>query len=162
MMATVFQIDDARRAEQGGYVSQIARIERELFFDAWDSLSVCSMLSQFGVGLLIALNDEDEVVGYLIYQIIFEVAEVLRIATDIGFQKQGMGKMLLDEFDVLCKDKGAERILLEVKADNTSAIRLYTRQGFHQIDVRVGYYKDEWGVVDALIMQKELSSAEYQ
>lgn len=146
--------------QTSGYMSDIVRIERELFDDAWDGLSVGQVLGQvlgqFGAGVLVACDDDDECMGYLMYQIVFEVAEILRIATDMDFQKQGVGKGLLDEFDKLCREKGAERILLEVRADNAPAIRLYERQGFYQIDVRKGYYKDEWGAVDALILQRDL------
>ncbi|MDO4896605.1 MAG: ribosomal protein S18-alanine N-acetyltransferase [Moraxella sp.] len=143
-------------AQSSGYLSNIVRMERQLFDDAWDGLAVHSVLGQFGAGVLVACDDDDECMGYLIYQIVFETAEILRIATDSDFQKQGVGKGLLDEFDRLCRAKNAERILLEVRADNAPAIRLYERQGFYQIDVRKGYYKDEWGAMDALILQRDL------
>lgn len=155
-MSIFLNFSTAKSAGESGYVSAIAKIESELFDDAWDALAVHSVLSQFGAGVLIVENDDDELMGYVIYQIVFEVAEILRIATDTDFQKQGVGKGLLDEFDKLCGEKGAERILLEVRADNAPAIRLYERQGFYQIDVRKGYYKDEFGVVDALILERGL------
>ncbi|MDO4441769.1 MAG: ribosomal protein S18-alanine N-acetyltransferase [Moraxella sp.] len=158
-MAILLNLDDVRQAEQGGYVSDVANIERELFDDAWDGLAVQSVLSQFGAGVLVLYDegdDDDECMGYLIYQIVFEVAEILRIATAHTHQKQGVGARLMREFITLCQSKGAERILLEVRADNAPAIRLYEKHGFTQIDVRKGYYKDEWGVMDALILQREL------
>ncbi|MBE9579366.1 MULTISPECIES: ribosomal protein S18-alanine N-acetyltransferase [Moraxella] len=143
-------------AQSSGYVSDIARVERELFDDAWDGLAVHSVLGQFGAGVLIACDDDDEMLGYCIYQIVFETAEILRIATDSRYQQQGVGGGLLTDFVKLGKDKGAERILLEVRADNSSAIRLYERHGFYQIDVRAGYYKGDWGQTDALILQRDL------
>ncbi|STY90470.1 ribosomal protein S18-alanine N-acetyltransferase [Moraxella bovis] len=146
-------------AQSSGYLSDIARVERELFDDAWDGLAVHSVLGQFGAGVLVACDDDDEcdeMLGYCIYQIVFETAEILRIATDSRHQQQGVGGGLLSDFIKLCKDKGAQRILLEVRADNLSAIRLYERHGFYQIDVRKGYYKDEWGAVDAMILEKDL------
>ncbi|WP_066804169.1 ribosomal protein S18-alanine N-acetyltransferase [Moraxella oblonga] len=155
-MTVFLNFNDPKHAKQGGCVNVIAKIENELFDDAWDSLAISEVLGQFGAGMIVAENDDDDVVGYLIYQIVFEVAEVLRIATDMDYQKKGVGKGLLDEFERLCKEKEAQRILLEVRADNAPAIRLYERQGFYQIDVRKGYYKDEWGVVDALILQRDL------
>lgn len=142
--------------QSSGHLSSIARIERELFDDAWDGLAVHSVLGQFGAGVLIACDDDDEMLGYCIYQIVFETAEILRIATDSRYQQQGVGGGLLTDFVKLGKDKAVQRILLEVRADNTSAIRLYERHGFYQIDVRAGYYKDEFETVDALILQKDL------
>jgi len=42
-------------------------------------------------------------------------------------------------------------VLLEVRADNETAIRLYRRHGFEQISVRRRYYQP--GDIDALVMQ---------
>lgn len=155
-MINLLNFPTSKEAKESGYLNDIAKIERELFDDAWDSLAVSEVLGQYGAGVLIACDDGDELMGYLIYQVVFEVAEVLRIAMDMDHQKRGVGRALLDEFKALCQAKGAQRILLEVRADNSSAIRLYERCGFYQIDVRAGYYKDEWGAVDALILQKDL------
>lgn len=154
-MTSIFWIDDARRAEQEGYVSQIAAIEKELFYDAWDGMAVYSLFTQFGVGLIVAKID-DKVVGYCIYQIMFELAEILRIATDSDFQKQGIATSLMNEFLKTCQLKKAERALLEVRADNYLAIDFYHKYGFYQIDARKGYYKDDLGKMDALILQKDL------
>lgn len=142
--------------QSSGHLSSIARIECELFNDAWDGLAVHSLLGQFGAGVIICCDDDDKLLGYCIYQIVFETAEILRIGTDSHHQRQGVGSALLYEFIKLCKNKVVQRILLEVRADNTSAIRLYEQHGFYQIDVRAGYYKDEFETVDALILQKDL------
>lgn len=51
---------------------------------------------------------------------------------------------------------GAERILLEVREDNTRARDLYARAGYEQIARRSGYYRTPAGPVDALVLSKEL------
>lgn len=155
-MMVFSNFDSAQLAQASGCISSIAKMESELFDDAWDGLAVHSVLGQFGAGMLIVTDSDDEMLGYCIYQIVFETAEILRIATDSSYQKQGVGGALLDEFIKLCKDRRAERILLEVRADNTSAIRLYERHGFYQIDIRAGYYQNEYGRTDALILQTDL------
>ena len=81
---------------------------------------------------------------------------LMLLAVNPSVKGQGVGSALLYEFIKLCKNKAVQRILLEVRADNISAIRLYERHGFYQIDVRAGYYKDEFETVDALILQKDL------
>jgi len=48
------------------------------------------------------------------------------------------------------RELGAERILLEVRADNPRAQRLYERNGYRQIHVRRRYYDDG---TDAIIME---------
>ncbi len=157
-MMVFSNFEDAQSAQASGHLADIAKIESQMFDDAWDGLTVRSVLTQFGAGVLTAKMDDDaeEVAGYCIYQMVFEVAEVLRIATHGDYQKKGVAWGLLDELDRRCRAKGVTRILLEVRADNVSALRLYEKHGFYQIDVRTGYYKDEWGKMDALILQKDL------
>lgn len=139
-------------------IQQIASIEAELFDDAWNSAGLLAMLEQFGAGLLLAMEN-DKLLGYCVYQIVFEVAEILRIGTAPSEQGRGVATALLGEFIALCQSQEAQRILLEVRADNTPAIGLYRRFGFGQIDVRQNYYRTKAGVVDALIMQKNLDES---
>lgn len=112
------------------------------------------------------------IVGFCLYQQLFETAEILRIATHPLYQRQGIGnQMLIALFDKLTQQQ-AQHILLEVRADNAAAIGLYQQHGFVQIDTRKGYYsptrqpvtqqnQHQFEVqprVDALIMQKMLST----
>jgi ribosomal-protein-alanine N-acetyltransferase len=39
-------------------------------------------------------------------------------------------------------DRGAESMMLEVRADNSVAITLYERMGFERISTRTRYYAD--------------------
>ena len=55
------------------------------------------------------------------------------------------------------RQRGAEEVFLEVRADNDSAQNLYRSLGFEQLAVRKGYYK---GGVDALVMRLALAAPE--
>ncbi|MCP3897976.1 N-acetyltransferase, partial [Moraxella sp.] len=70
----------------------------------------------------------------------------------------GIGSLILNHLASHCIEKQAERILLEVRADNLAAIALYKKFDFHQIDTRVSYYQDKkmHQKIDALIFQKLL------
>lgn len=139
------------------YLEKLARLESELFNDAWDVLAISSVLSGFGAGVIVVESDQ-EVLGYCIYQAVFEVAEILRIATAKHCQKNGIGGLILNHLASHCIEKQAERILLEVRADNLAAIALYKKFDFHQIDTRASYYQDKktHQKIDALIFQKLL------
>ena len=54
---------------------------------------------------------------------------------------QGVGGMLLTELLKFAENKGVARIVLEVRASNDSAIRLYERNGFVQCGMRKGFYE---------------------
>jgi ribosomal-protein-alanine N-acetyltransferase len=66
---------------------------------------------------------------------------------------QGIGTQLLTLLIEEAGRRKAKDVLLEVRADNPRAQRLYRWFGFEQIHVRPRYYRDG---ADALIMRLEL------
>jgi ribosomal-protein-alanine N-acetyltransferase len=59
--------------------------------------------------------------------------------------------VLLDALVAEAARQGATSVLLEVRADNPAAIRLYERTGFERIAVRRRYYQP--GDIDAHVMR---------
>ena len=59
---------------------------------------------------------------------------------------------MLSSMHEKAKELGAERIMLEVRASNASAITLYEKFGYVKISVRKRYYADG---EDADIMEKK-------
>lgn len=147
----------AGQQESQAYHAQIAALESQLFDDAWDVSAVASSPAQFGVKVAVAVLD-GAVVGYCIYQIIFEMSEILRIGTAKHAQGQGVANTLMMAVADDCQQQGAQRLLLEVRADNEPAIKLYQKHGFFQIDQRPNYYHGtDGGRIDALILQRQFS-----
>ena len=129
--------------------------------DAWNQKTLAELLEQDSIRLLIAYDQAKEestsyreIVGYCLYQMTFEQAEVLRIGTDLEYQRQGIASQILNKLHELLQLNQVESLLLEVRADNTAAIALYEQQAFNIIHERKGYYKmPHKPAVDALIMQ---------
>ena len=92
---------------------------------------------------------DDKYVGFLIYQLLYENAEVIDIFVLEKYRNRGIGTLLLKE---MMKDSNIKNITLEVKKDNKYAIMLYNSLGFKEVSVRKGYYNGE----DALLMLKEV------
>jgi ribosomal-protein-alanine N-acetyltransferase len=78
-------------------------------------------------------------------------ADVMTVAVAPGEQGRGLGRRLTESLVVVAAAAGAGQLLLEVRADNAPAQRLYARLGFERIAVRRGYYQ---GGVDAWIMRR--------
>ena len=122
--------------------------------DAWSYQSIVELLAQDSIDLLVVYQG-DKVVGYCLYQHLFEQAEILRIGTHPDYQRQGIASQLFITLNNELKDKKVESLLLEVRADNVPAIALYEQQGFVMIHQRKGYYKLlDQPAIDALIMQR--------
>ncbi len=129
--------------------------------DAWNQKTLTELLEQDSICLLIAYDQAKEesvshreIVGYCLYQMTFEQAEVLRIGTDPKYQRKGIASQVLNKLHELLQLNQVESLLLEVRADNTAAIALYEQQAFNIIHKRKGYYKmPHKPVVDALVMK---------
>lgn len=129
----------------------IKKIEDLCFDDAWSEHMIRSEMSNDFSHIYIAKNN-DEIIGYIIYRELFEIAEIMRIAVLPEYRKHGLGmglmKCMTDNLDT------SEQILLEVSADNSAAIALYKKIGFEELDIRPGYYKHSDGTFsDAINMR---------
>ena len=86
--------------------------------------------------------------AFLMAQIIPPEAEIYLIATDPDHRRKGFARDMLLELKSM-----VSRILLEVRADNDAALRLYQHQGFEIVGRRKSYYLNFDGPnVDALTM----------
>lgn len=123
--------------------------------DSWNYQALNNLLEQDTIQLLIIKNKLEKVVGYCLYQVVFEQAEILRIGTHPDYQRQGIASKLFVELHEQLEALQVESLLLEVRADNVPAIALYERQRFSVIHQRKGYYSQpNLPAVDALIMQR--------
>ncbi len=79
---------------------------------------------------------------------------VQNIAVAREYQGRGLGTVLLTALLDEAARRNCSEVWLEVRTDNDSAQRLYTRFGFESAGIRRGYYQP--GNHDALIMRKAL------
>ena len=129
--------------------------------DAWSYQTLLELLEQDSIDMLIVYKHEKEqqteessIIGYCLYQMVFEQAEVLRIGTYPDYQRQGIASQTIDKLHKVLQSNQVVNLLLEVRADNHAAIALYERQAFAVIHRRKGYYQSpNQSAVDALIMQ---------
>ena len=96
-------------------------------------------------------EDEDGVrAGFLVAQVGAADWELENVAVGREFRRRGIGRELIAALLAYARAGNAERILLEVRASNEGAIRLYKGSGFQILARREGYYRDP--DEDALVM----------
>lgn len=127
------------------------RIDRAAFAKSWSEKDFADELAK-NYARYILLEANGEAVGYAGIWCIYETAELIRIAVHPSAQRKGFADALMREIPSLAAQSGCEHMLLEVRSSNAPAQSLYTKSGFHQIDLRRGYYDGE----DAVIMEKKL------
>lgn len=99
-------------------------------------------------------EEDDGIAGFLVARTLGREAEILNIAVRPDARRRGVGSNLLVEAVVWSTDLRAERVLLEVRESNTSAIGFYERQGFRVAGRRRGYYATP--AEDALLLELPL------
>lgn len=98
-----------------------------------------------------------DIVGYGGIMVAGDMADVQTIGTVPEAQGRGLGAAQLAWMVAEAAHRGAEALMLEVRASNEPARRLYERHGFAHIHTRRRYYP---GGEDALIMRRELTAAD--
>ena len=90
--------------------------------------------------------------GYGILSLVVGEAHLLNICVAPEWQKQGYGRLLLEHFIELARERGAYQMLLEVRPSNKAALRMYRARGFEETGLRKNYYPSAQGREDALIL----------
>lgn len=138
-------------------VPALAALEPVLFADdAWSEQMWWAELAGRPQRCYVVGVQGEVVVGYAGVDRRGEVADVMTVAVAPDAQGQGLGLLLMEWLIEAARSGGAEHLMLEVRADNMAAQRLYSRMGFVMLTVRRRYYQP--GDVDAHIMRMHLET----
>lgn len=146
-MIRIFQMTAAQ-------VSQVAALEKCCFADPWSENSVASEL-QNPLSLWLVAMDGERLAGYVGSQTVLGESDMMNVAVDGDYRRQGVGKMLIEALVEHLKARKSHCLTLEVRDSNTPARNLYASLGFSQIGRRKNYYRNPRE--DALILRKEWS-----
>lgn len=125
----------------------LAAIHAEAFETPWDAASLSALLASPGV---FAVEEAD---GFILIRVVADEAEILTLAVRPAARRGGVGGRLVEAAVVRAAALGAERMFLEVAADNVAARALYARMGFAEAGRRRGYYaRSDGSHEDALIL----------
>ena len=143
-------------------VNAIACIEEACFSAPWTRKMLEAELTgnQFSC-FLIAKQASDEstghgIVGYVCFWVVCEELRIMNLAVAPSARRQGIGRRLVTRALEIGCDRSASKGLLEVRASNEAARRLYGGLGFEEVSVRSRYYTNP--TEDAVLM--ELASVE--
>lgn len=141
-------------------VQAMHRMETTLFpADAWNIDMFLEELTHptrtyYMLELPVEDSESDEggwrAIGYCGTMVVADTADVQTIGVLPEYEGHGFGRAMLEKMHERAREQGAERILLEVRADNPRAQHLYERNGYRAIHVRRRYYEDG---TDAIIME---------
>jgi ribosomal-protein-alanine N-acetyltransferase len=125
-------------------VEAVARLETDcLGADAWsEGLVREGITGSLPTVTYVVAEEEGEVVGHAVASMAGDIAELQRIAVAQDRRRSGFASALLAGVVELAGSTQADRMLLEVRADNRGALAFYAGRGFVEIDRRERYYAD--------------------
>jgi ribosomal-protein-alanine N-acetyltransferase len=131
-------------------IAAVAAIENETYEFPWSTRIFRDCLLAGYTCLVLDLDEET--VGYAIMSVAAGEAHLLNICLDDRLRGRGIGRRLLGEMLRRARCSDAERIFLEVRPSNRSALGLYHSMGFQALGVRQAYYKARDGNEDAVVL----------
>lgn len=132
----------------------LSELHKECFAHAWTKQDFNDLFQSEGTVAQI-VSEADHPVGFCLYRLLFEEAEILTLGILPTCRNRSAGETLLRQGKPELVEKGVERIFLEVSETNLAAIQLYKKSGFQEISMRKNYYSEGSKKSDALIMQKQ-------
>ena len=120
---------------------------------SWDEDRVQRCLRNRDCAVL-AARDRRRLVGFGIMEFYAIHAHLNLLAVQPGYQRQGIGRQLLDWLEASARTAGIFKINLELRATNDSARSFYEKLGYRDAGLKPAYYD---GREDALRMTHDLT-----
>ena len=91
--------------------------------------------------------EEDKVLGYLKYSLIYDRMEIDNVLVEPEYRGQKIGNKLMSRLISIAIEEHVVNITLEVRVSNEIARNLYRKFGFRDVALRKFYYGDEDAIV---------------
>ncbi len=135
----------------------IARLHAEGFYRGWTREEFAAYITGEGTPVHVACDSKRRIAGFAMLRHLGDDVELITIAVDRKWRKKGVGLMLMRALFEATRMSPAKRMLLEVAADNTAALKLYGKLGFEKVGERKGYYPRPDGTpATAIVMARDL------
>ena len=134
-------------------LDEVMSIERSAFRFPW-SMGFFRQELQVACARSILAELDGRIIGYVLFWILPGALDIHNIAVHMEYRRRGIARVLLRRIIEQAKEQTITRVLLEVRASNLPAQKLYESIGFVTTGVRKGYYSDNGE--DALAMTLDL------
>ncbi|MBS3819182.1 ribosomal protein S18-alanine N-acetyltransferase [bacterium] len=140
-------------------IPSVLEIENQSFANPWREFSFIGEIDNFPISnpYVIIHRSEQKIIGYIIYWILNEEAQISNIAVHPHYRKSGIAENVLCQVMDELRNRGVKYVVLEVRPSNQAARFLYNKLGFKVIGVKKGYYHNP--SEDALIMGKSVEDS---
>lgn len=135
----------------------VAKLHAASFYRGWPRQDIEAYIIDPDTPTLVACDAKRRVVGFAMLRILGDDVELMTIAVEPKYRSKGLGRALMQACFEDLRMTPVRRMILEVAADNPSAIRLYQKLGFTKLSERQGYYaRPDGRPATALVMARNL------
>ncbi len=135
-------------------ILSVSELEKECFKgESWSFGTIASAFENPSYEMLVA-EDGGEIIGYGCTCTTLENCDLENVLVAEEYRRGGVGKAILNALLENAKERGAEKVFLEVRVSNSAAMLLYLSCGFKGVHARTRYYSDG---EDCLVMVKEIN-----
>jgi ribosomal-protein-alanine N-acetyltransferase len=139
-----------------GDAPEIARLSRDLIEDglgwSWTAARVERAIRDPDTNAAV-VRDNGAMLAFGIMSYRDEAAHLLLFAVTAAHRRRGIGSIVLRWLEDVARAAGVKRIGVECRRVNATARNFYGEHGYHEHEIRKGYYR---GVEDAIRLEKWL------
>ncbi len=122
-------------------LQEVLKIENECFEEPWsETYYALALKHPRSYEYFYVARRAHTIVGYIVFSILSEEAQILNIAVPAAHQRQGIGKYLLASALEMIQAYDGHKVFLEVAVSNLPAQYLYRQFGFRICGIRKNYY----------------------
>jgi ribosomal-protein-alanine N-acetyltransferase len=131
-------------------VDDVSQLEKLCFSLPWSREAFRMEVEQNKCARYFTVRVDGQLAGYGGMWLVLDEAHITNIAVHPEYRRRGLGRLIMHALMEEAARLGVERMTLEVRVSNVTAIHLYKSMGFEEGGIRKGYYANNRE--DALIM----------
>ena len=134
-------------------ILSVSELEKLCFKgESWSFGAIASAFENPNYCMVVA-EEEGEIAGYGCTCTVCETSDLENVLVAEEYRHSGVGTAIMKALIADAKERGAEKMFLEVRVSNCSALKLYLACGFAGVHARTRYYSDG---EDCLVMVKNI------
>ena len=131
-------------------LDKLFEIEEQCFDqEAFTKQQIAYLLTDYNTIVLVAKANND-IAGFIITQVEIEnntlFGHIITINVAPTYRRKGIASKMLQEIEIILKQKRIRECHLEVREDNSAALKLYQNSGYQKISRLEKYYGKAHGL----------------
>ena len=131
-------------------LDKLYEIEKQCFDqEAFTKRQIAYLLADYNT-IALAAKANNDIAGFIITQVEIEnntlFGHIITINVSSKNRRKGIARKMLQEIEITFKQKGIRECHLEVREDNSAALKLYQNSGYQKISRLEKYYGKAHGL----------------